>query len=165
LGVTTKRIRHSKAATIARVDREFRALDRVVRRIGAAGLRRVVPGFGSRARIKRERWSGKDALAHIVEWKRQVLRSLRREGADPDLRGLDIARQNRVLYRRWHRRPPSAIVAFHRRTHREILAALRALPEEFFARPMRSASWPNDLVGHAAGHRVRHLEAYLREDD
>jgi hypothetical protein len=150
---------------MARVEKEFRALDRVVRRLGDSRLRQPVPGFGVRARIRRERWTGKDALAHIVEWKRQVLRSLRKEGADPELRGLDIARQNRILYQRWHRRPTKDVVAFHRRVHREVIEALRELPEEFYARPARSPSWPNDLVGHAAGHRVRHLEAYLRAED
>jgi len=39
------------------------------------------PGFGARARIKRERRTGKDALAHIVAWKHHQLRTLRQETA------------------------------------------------------------------------------------
>jgi hypothetical protein len=160
--VALPKVRHTKAHTIARIEKEFRALDRVVREVGAADLRRPVPGFGSRARIRRERWTGKDALAHIVEWKCVVLRSLRREGADPELRGRELAGQNRVLYERWKRRPVTAVIAFHRRVHREVMSALRALPDDYFTRTARSPSWPNDLLGHAAGHRERHLEAYRR---
>jgi hypothetical protein len=158
----TQRVRHTKAETIARVRKEFEALERVLRRLSAADLARPVPGFGARARIRREVWTGKDALAHIVEWKRQVLRSLRREGADPELRGLDIAKQNRILYERWHRRPVRDVIAFHRSVHRDVMAALRKLPDRYFATP-RSAQWPNDLTGHSAGHRIRHLESYVLE--
>lgn len=155
-------VRHTKRGTMARVNAEYRALDRAVRRIGTAGLERAVPGFGARARILRERWSGKDALAHIVEWKRQALRALRTEASDPRLRGLTIERKNRVLYDRWHRRPARDVVAYHRRVQREITAALRALPDSYFAK-RRSPSWPNDLVGHARGHRERHLAALLED--
>ena len=153
--------RHTKRDTIARVQAEYRALDRVVSRLGEGGLREVVPGFGARARIKRERWLAKDALAHIVEWKRQALRGIRREASDPRLRGLPIDRKNRVLYERWHRRPASAVIAYHRAVHREILEALRARPEAYYRDPPRSPYWPNDLIGHARGHRVRHLERTL----
>jgi hypothetical protein len=120
-----------------------------------------VPGFGARARIPRESWLGKDALAHILEWKRQALRGVRREPSDPELRGLPIDRKNRVLYARWHRRPPSAVIAYHRSLHREIVSALRAKPDEYFRDPPRSPMWPNDLIGHARAHRERHLERLL----
>lgn len=114
---------------MARVSAEYRSLDRFVGRIGTAGLRRPIPGFGARARIRRERWSGKDALAHLVEWKRQALRALRHEASDPELRGLSIERKNRVLYDRWHRRPARDVVAYHRAAQRDIMSAPRALPE------------------------------------
>ncbi|HEU5288720.1 MAG TPA: maleylpyruvate isomerase N-terminal domain-containing protein [Candidatus Limnocylindria bacterium] len=156
------KVRHTKRATTARIGAEYRALDRLVRRIGAAGLERPVPGFGARARIRRERWTGKDALAHIVEWKRQALRALRHEASDPQLRGLSIGRKNRILYDRWHRRPAREVIAYHRAVQREITAALRALPESYFAK-RRSPYWPNDLVGHARGHRERHLAALAAE--
>lgn len=147
---------HTKRDTTRRVAAEYRALDRVVRRIGSAGLERPVPGFGARARIRRERWAGKDALAHIVEWKRQALRALRHEPSDATLRGLTIDRKNRALYARWHRRSAREVVAYHRAVQRDVMAALRALPESYFAK-RRSPSWPNDLVGHARAHRERHL--------
>ncbi len=150
-------VEHNKQETMARVDTEYRALDRVVRRLGSKGLEEPVPGFGARARIRRERWLRKDALAHIVEWKRQALRALRKERSDPDLVGLPIERKNRVLYERWHSRPARDVVAYHRKIQREMAAAFRRLPDGYFSKH-RSMSWPNDLVGHSAEHRRRHLE-------
>lgn len=152
-----KTVMHNKRETMARVEKEYRALDRVVRRLGTRGLNGDVPGFGARARIRRERWTRKDALAHIVEWRRNALRALRKEGSDPELKGLKIDRQNRRLYERWHSRPARTVVAYHRRIHKETMTALRGLPEQYFSR-RRSSIWPNDLVGHSAEHRRRHLE-------
>src|SRR6266850_8482145 len=97
-------VTHNKRDTTRRVEAEYRALDRVVKRLGTKGLEAEVPGFGARARIKRERWLRKDALAHIVEWKRQALRALRKEASDQELRGLPIDRKNRRLYERWRGR-------------------------------------------------------------
>lgn len=153
-------IRHTRRRTIARVEAEYRVLDRVVRRLGSR-LDERVPGFGARARIKRERWTGKDALAHIVAWKQHQLRTLRHEKHEATLRGKPIDVQNRMLFRRWHRRAIREVVAYHRSVHREVIAALRARPESYFADPPRSPMWPNDLLGHAAQHRERHLEPLL----
>jgi len=135
MGVT---VRHNKREVIARVDKEYRALDRIVRRLGAKGLEEDVPAFGARARIRRERWSRKDALAHVVE----------------------IDRKNRVLYERWHDRPARDVVAYHRAVHRDVARAMRALPPAYFAKRL-SPYWPNDLVGHSAEHRRRHLETTM----
>lgn len=156
----TPQIHHTRRRTIARVEAEYRALDRIVRRLGSR-LGDPVPGFGARARIKRERWTGKDALAHIVAWKQHQLRTLRHETHDLTLRGKPIDVQNRLLYRRWHRRTVRQVVAYHRGVHRDVMAALRARPESYFADPPRSPQWPSDLVGHAARHRERHLEPLL----
>lgn len=150
-------VMHNKRETMARVEKEYRALDRVVRGLGARGLEADVPGFGARARIRRERWTRKDALAHIVEWRRNALRALRKETSDPDLKGLKIDRQNRRLYERWHSEPARAVVAYHRKIHRETMAAMRALPPAYFAKRF-SPLWPNDLIGHSRDHRERHLE-------
>ena len=152
---------HGKRETIARVQKEYRALDRAVRALGTRGLEAPVPGFGARARIRRERWLRKDALAHIVEWKRQALRALRKEPSDPELRGLKIDRKNRRLYDRWHVHSARDVVAYHHSVHREVMAAMRALPPAYFAKRL-SPYWPNDLVGHSAEHRRRHLEAVTR---
>ena len=152
-----KVIWHDKRETIARVERENRALDRTVKRLAAKGLEEPVPGFGARARIRRERWLRKDALAHIVEWKRNQLRALRKDPADPTLKGLSLERQNRRLFLRWHRKPAREVVAFHRAVGKEIRAAMRALPDAYY-RKRFSPIWPNDLVGHSTWHREHHLE-------
>jgi hypothetical protein len=143
---------------MSRVAAEYRALDRVVRRLGGR-LREPVPGFGARARIKRERWTGKDALAHIVAWKHHQLRTLAHQPHDMTIRGKPTDVQNRVLYTRWHRRSVRDVVAYHRRIHREVMAALRARPASYFTDTPRSPMWPNDLIGHSAQHRTRHLES------
>ena len=158
-----KTVMHNKRETMARVEKEYRALDAVVRRLRSKGLEAPVPGFGARARIDREKWTRKDALAHIVEWRRNALRALRKERSDPELKGLRIDRQNRVLYERWHSRPARDVVAFHRKTHRDMITALRRLPEQYFKRRL-SPIWPNDLIGHSAEHRRRHLEAPDKPD-
>jgi hypothetical protein len=154
----SKNVMHDKRETIGRVEDEYRALDRVVRRLGAKGLSESVPGFGARARIRRERWLRKDALAHIVEWKRQALRALRKETSDPQLKGLPIDRKNRRLYERWHGRPARDVIAYHRSVQRDITKAMRSLPPAYYANRF-SPQWPNDLVGHSAWHREHHLEA------
>jgi hypothetical protein len=153
-------IRHTRLGTISRVEAEYRSLDRVVRRLGSR-LDRPIPGFGARARIERERWTGKDALAHIAAWKQHQLRTLRREKHDATLRGKPTDVQNRLLFGRWRRRTIREVVAHHRRVHRDVIAALRARPESYFADPPRLPRWPNDLLGHSAAHRERHLESLL----
>ena len=149
---------HNKRETIARVEREYRALDAAVRRLGTKGLEEPVPGFGSRARIKRELRLRKDALAHIVEWKREQLRALRKEHSDPELAGMRLHEKNKFFFERWHARPARDVVAYHRSVGREIKKAMATLGTEYFAKRV-SPQWPNDLVGHAAEHRKRHLES------
>jgi len=152
-----KIVLHDKRETIRRVEKEYRALDRTVRRLGTKGLEAPVVGFGSRARIRRELWLRKDALAHIVEWKRQQLRAMRKEPSDVALRGMRLDQKNSYFFRRWHRRPAREVIAYHRSVGRLIRTAMRALPPEYFAKRV-SPQWPNDLVGHATEHRKRHLE-------
>ena len=149
---------HNKRETIARVEREYRALDRIVKQLGSRGLEAPIPGFGARARIKREVWLRKDALAHIVEWKRQQLRALRKDPSDAALRGMKLDQRNRHFFEKWHARPARAVVAYHRTVGREIRDAMRALGNEYYAKRV-SPLWPNDLIGHSAEHRRRHLES------
>jgi hypothetical protein len=141
-----------------RIEAEYRELDRAVRALARNGLDRPVPGFGERARIRRERWTYKDTLAHIVTWKDWQLAAMQRVTWDPSMRGLTTHQQNRRVYKRWHRRPAQEVIDWHRRLHRQIMRTLRVLPAEVFA-TKRSAHWPADLVSHSAQHRKRHLVA------
>ena len=118
-------------------------------------------GLGGAAAAGVPSTPGKDALAHIVAWKQHQLRTLRHEKRDATLRGKPIDVQNRMLCRRWHRRTVREVVAYHRSVHRDVIAALRARPESYFADPPRSPMWPNDLLSHSGQHRERHLEPLL----
>jgi hypothetical protein len=44
---------------------------------------------------------------------------------------------------------------------RDLLAALKEAPEEWFSRRERKADWPNDLDGHSAYHRIQDIECAL----
>jgi len=148
--------RHTRRSVIARATREYARLDRLVARLGPADWRRRVPRPPTR-----DPWTVKDALAHIVYWKAHTARVLRGEPRPRELRGLDVEAINRLVYRRWRRRPPRAVVAWHRAVHAEVLRTLRAAPAEGFGRRARSAAWPADLDGHSADHRVKDIEAAL----
>src|SRR5579859_2839804 len=137
-------VTHTRRSVIERVNAEYDALDRAVRALSRVGLDTAVPGFGRRARIRRERWTYKDALAHILAWKRWQIDALRRAPQDPRMRGLPIDRKNRLIYEHWHDRPARDVVAWLRSLHGEIVRILRALPPEVFT-AKRSPSWPNDL--------------------
>jgi hypothetical protein len=100
-------------------------------------------------------------LAHIVYWKAHTARVLRGERRPPELRGLDVDAINRLVFTRWRRRRPSAVVAWHREVQREVLRALASAPAAVFTRRGRSAEWPADLDGHSAAHRRKDIEAAL----
>jgi uncharacterized protein (TIGR03083 family) len=148
--------RHTRQSVLARTRREYAALDRLVRGLRPADWRRPVP-----RPPRRDPWTVKDALAHIVYWKEHSARVFRGERRLPEMRGLDVNAINDLIYRRWRRRPPRAVVAWHRAVHAEVLRTLARMPAAAFARPGRSASWPLDFDGHSAAHRAKDIEASL----
>ncbi len=149
-------MRHNKKDVIARTRREFAILDRLVRRLRAADWKRRVPRPPTR-----DPWTVKDALAHIVYWKEHSARVFRGERRLPEMRGLDVDAINRLIYRRWRRRQPRELVAWHRRVQRDVLKTLAANPPEWFSRRQRSPKWPLDFDGHSADHRRDDIEAAL----
>jgi len=149
-------MRHSKKDVIARTRREFAILDRLVRRLRAADWKRRVPRPPTR-----DPWTVKDALAHIVYWKEHSARVFRGERRLPEMRGLDVNAINRLIYRRWRRRQPRDLVAWHRQVQRDVLRTLAANPPEWFSRRQRSPKWPLDFDGHSADHRRDDIEAAL----
>ena len=152
-------MRHTRASVIKRVEAEYRALDRIVRRLGPADWRR--PAMRAEAPI---RFTVKDVLAHITAWKWRQVRVFR--GDRGPLRPYEppkttaIVDTNAGIYRRSHRTAAATIAAEHRAAHRAILRAIRALPAAYF-RKERSAQWPFDAVGHVAEHRRKHLDPHL----
>jgi hypothetical protein len=149
-------VRHTRQSVLARTRREYAALDRVVRRLRPADWRRRVPRPPTRAP-----WTVKDALAHIVYWKQHSARVFRGERRPPELRGLGVEAINALIYRRWRRRPPRAVVAWHRETHADVLRTLARMPASAFSRRGRSAFWPGDFAGHSTSHRVKDIEGAL----
>jgi Mycothiol maleylpyruvate isomerase N-terminal domain len=149
-------VRHTKKDVIARTRREFARLDRLVLRLRPADWRRRVPRPPTR-----DPWTVKDALAHIVYWKAHTARVIRGERRLPEMRGLDVNQINRLIYARWRRRPPGAVVAWHRRVHADVLRALRQTPAAWFGRRDRSPQWPLDFDAHSAAHRLKDMQAAL----
>jgi DinB family protein len=149
-------MRHTRAEVIERTIREYKLLDRLVSKLGEEEWKRRLP-----RRETKDPWTVKDALAHITHWKANVARTARRLPPPPEERGLNITDGNRLIYRRWRNKPPKEVLAWHRKVQRDVLAALRAAPAEWFSRPSRGANWPYDLLGHSADHRVRDIELAL----
>ncbi|MEP7105525.1 MAG: maleylpyruvate isomerase N-terminal domain-containing protein [Chloroflexota bacterium] len=140
-------VRHTRADVLARAEAEYRALDRIVSRLRPDDFDR--PVFGD--------WTVKDALAHIVAWKAETLRQLRGQRRKPG-EALPVNERNQLIFDAWHGRPAVTLVAEHRRVQRELRAQVRALPDEYFTGRERSPLWPDNLLGHSAAHRRRHLE-------
>ena len=151
-------MRHTKKEVIARVIREFQALDRLVARLSAEEWKRPLPRPESK-----DPWTVKDALAHITHWKADAARSVRREPKPAEERGLNITAGNRLVFRRWHKRRAKEVLAWHRRVQRDVLRALEDVPEEYFSGKDRKPDWPGDLDGHSAYHRIQDIELALKK--
>ena len=149
-------VRHTRRSVIARTDREYRALDRLVRRLRPADFRRRV--FDDDAAVP---WTVKDTLAHIVVWKEAGRRSIARERGMPELRGTVESKRNLQAYRAWRDRTAAEVIAAHREVNRRTMATLRALPAVRFAGIARHREWPRTLDAHSTEHRAR-IEQALR---
>jgi hypothetical protein len=103
----------------------------------------------------------KDALAHITYWKAGVARSARKRRRPADERGLNVSQGNHLIFMRWRKRPPQEVLAWHRQVQKDLLAALREAPDEWFSGKERNEDWPGDLDGHSAFHRVKDIEEAL----
>jgi len=111
---------HTREEVIERVTREFETLDRLVSGFSVEDWRRSL----SRPETK-DPWTVKDALAHITHWKANTLRAIRKQPRPPEERGLQLNDLNHLVYQRWHDRSPQDVLAWHRQTQEELLAALR----------------------------------------
>src|SRR5512143_1973592 len=149
-------MRHNRAEVIRRATHEFKLLDRLVSGLTPAEWRKPVP----RPETK-ERWTVKDALAHVTYFKADVIRAARGERWPPELSGLNITEQNHLIFMRYHKRPPREILEWHRQVQADLLEALRDMPDEWFSGRERKAEWPYDLDGHSAYHRIRDIEGAL----
>jgi hypothetical protein len=69
---------------------------------------------------------------------------------------------NHLIYIRWRDRPASEVLDWHHQVQVEVLAALRAAPDEWFSKRERRQQWPAGLDSHSADHRVKDIERALR---
>jgi hypothetical protein len=149
-------MRHDREEVIERTIWEFELLDRLVSGLADEDWGRLVP----RPEAK-EPWTVKDALAHTTHWKADAARSASGQRRPPEERGLPVNDANHLIYMRWCNRSPQEVLAWHRQVQGDLLAALRAAPEEWFSGRERRPEWPFDLDGHSTYHRVKDIERTL----
>jgi uncharacterized protein (TIGR03083 family) len=152
-------MRHTREEVIARTIREFEELDRLVANLTDEQWALPVP----RPETK-DPWTVKDSLAHITHWKADIARKARRQPRPAEERGVTETEGNRLVYERWRDRSPAEVLAWHRQVHEDVLAALRAAPDEWFTGRERRDEWPFDLDGHVVHHRVQDIEAALSSE-
>jgi hypothetical protein len=147
---------HTRGEVIERTIREFELLDHLVARLSDEDwARRLL-----RSEAK-DPWTVKDALAHIIHWKADVVRSIRGQRRPPDARGLGENDANHLVYLRWRDRSSQEVLAWHRQVQEEVLAALREAPEAWFSGRERRQAWPYDLDDHSSYHRMKDIERAL----
>ena len=149
-------MRHNRDEVIERAILQFELLDSLV-----AGLADEEWEMPLHRPETKDPWTVKDALAHITHWKADVARSARGQRRPPEEQGLNISDGNRLVYLRWRDRSPQDVLAWHRQVHKDVLAALRAAPDEWFSGKERNPEWPFDLDGHSAYHRAKDIERAL----
>ncbi len=147
---------HNRDEVVERAIQEYKLLDYLVANLSSEEWDRLL----LRPETK-DPWTVKDALAHITHWKADVARSAGGQVRPPEERGLVINEANHLIYLRWHDGSPEEILAWHRRVQEDVLAAMRAAPDKWFASKERRSDWPYDLDGHSAFHRIRDIERAL----
>ena len=151
---------HTREEVIERTIDEFTCLDQLAASLSAEDWEKPL----LRPEGK-DPWTVKDALAHITHWKADVIRSMRKQRRSVELRGLETNAANHIIYLRWHDRPPSEVLAWHRKVQDELLVALKTAPDSWFSGKERNPQWPYDLDGHSAYHRVRDIERALAQNE
>jgi hypothetical protein len=149
-------MRHNRDEVITRTIREFKLLDHLVADLTREEWKRLLPRPESK-----DPWTVKDAVAHITHFKADVIRSIKGQPRSPKVRGLTETEENHLIYVRWHRRSPQEVLAWHRLVQKDVLAALREAPDDWFSGRERRAEWPFDLDGHSSYHRVKDIERAL----
>ncbi len=149
---------HTREEVIERTIREYELLDKL--------LSNLTPQEWDQLLVRPENkdpWTVKDAVAHITHWKADIARSARGQRRPAEERGLNTSDGNHLVYLRWHNRSPHDVLAWHRQVQQDVLAALTAVPDEWFDRKDRRKDWPYDLVDHSAYHRVNDIGRALKK--
>jgi hypothetical protein len=151
-------MRHTREDVIERTIQEFELLDQLVSSLKDEDWELPL----SRSET-RDPWTVKDGLAHIIFWKANTARTIRRKPRPADERGLGWNEMNHLIYTRWRDRTPQEILVWHRQVQADVLAALNEAPEEYFSGKERSPQWPSDLLGHSEYHRLKDIGKVLAE--
>ena len=149
-------MRHNRDEVIERTIKEFELLDHLVANLSSEDWNQLL----LRSETK-DPWTVKDALAHITHWKADITRSALGKPRPPEERGLGINDGNHLVYLRWHDRSPMEVLAWHRQVQKDLLTALRVVPDKWFSGRERRKEWPYDLEGHSSYHRVKDIERAL----
>lgn len=90
----------------------------------------------TKAGVTRGGWSGKDVLAHVVEWQRMNLGwyEAGRRGESPAMPApgytlRDLPRLNAMIYRKHHRRSLDAVLRDYASFHDRMVALIESLPD------------------------------------
>jgi len=150
-------MKHTREEVIQRTIQEFALLDSLVANLTELQWALPLPRPQSK-----DPWTVKDALAHITHWKADVIRALCKQPVPPEERGLNETDGNRLVYLRWHDRPPQEVLSWHHQVQQDVLEALHAAPDSWFSGKDRRPEWPYDLDGHSADHRVKDIEQALK---
>jgi hypothetical protein len=151
-------MQHSRQEVIQRTIREFELLDHMVATLSEKEWMQLVPRPEGK-----DPWTVKDAVAHITHFKADVIRSIQRIPKPIEVRGLGESAENHIIYMHWRDRSPQEVLAWHRQVQKEVLVALQETPEEWFRGRERRAEWPFDLDGHSTYHRIKDIEAALKQ--
>lgn len=151
-------MRHSRQEVVKRTIREFKLLDDLVSSLTDEDWNRLL----ARPETK-DPWTVKDALAHVTHFKADLVRKIKKQPLPVEVKGLTETDENHLLYERWRDRSPQEVLAWHRQVQEDVLAALQAAPKEWFSGRERKADWPFDLDGHSAYHRIKDIEAALKQ--
>ena len=150
-----------KAELMARIDREWAALERAITPLSEAQM--TAPGAGG--------WSVKDLLAHISAWERVLLICDLQGGSFAAAAGMDEATSaatehmtaetglNDYFYQRDRELPLSEVLANFRATHHQVVAALEPLDDA----DLQRAHDPDDPDSHLIDSIVGDTYAHYRE--
>ena len=149
-------MRHNRDEVIQRTIQEFELLEHLVANLSTENWNQLLLRPESK-----DPWTVKDALTHITHWKADVARSARGQRRPPEERGLDENDANHLIYLRWRDRSPQEVLAWHRQVQQDVLAVLKAAPDEWFSGRERRLEWAYDLLGPSAYHRAKDIERAL----
>ncbi len=147
---------HTRAEVIARANDGYAATERLIAGLSPRDWRRPLL-FAADAR---DRWTVKDAIAHLTYWRSDVARIARAERRSPQERRAIGSDPSHFVFLRFRDLTPEELVAYHRDVQRELIAALRAAPDSWFTSKKASSWWPPNVDHHPAQH-VRDVERAL----